>query len=335
MVRKMRTTALPSGAKALVTAFLALAVALPTLASPVVYEGQVTRIDYPDSTSEIFGYDAGEQLDWRYSQDGRYTELVRDALHRVTQVVYPATSGYGAITVTTQFDEFGRVEQTSDGNGTSTFTYDDLNRLKTATPAIGQGVTYTYTPDVTNKRWTTAVALSGVGTWQFGEDSKGRIAEVLNPHGQYTSRQFDPDGKLTKETKANGTVSNYSYTTRGWLAGIEHRLASGTVLDNFQYYYTTATGTYDSTGKLRREIDAGGRVHSFDYKSGAAIMRETHPDFGQIDFTTDLNGNHTRRKIGTVDRYHGYDAHNKLLWVNATNVAPISGQANPYRRYNL
>jgi hypothetical protein len=88
----------------------------------------------------------------------------------------------------------GRAEQTSDASGTFTFTYDDLNRLKTAVPGIGQGATYTYTPDLTNKRWTTTVALGGVtGNWQFGEDSKGRIAEILNPFGQYTSRQFDPE----------------------------------------------------------------------------------------------------------------------------------------------
>ena len=104
-------------------------------------------------------------------------------------------------------------------------------------------------------------------------------SNALNPLGQLTTRSFDLDGKLLHETKANGTVSDYSYTTRDWLAGIQHRLQNGNVLDTFNYYYTDANNNYDPTGHLQREVDAGNRAHAFFYKTGemhqlASIAKE-------------------------------------------------------------
>jgi YD repeat-containing protein len=180
----------------------------------------------------------------------------------------------------------------------------------------------------------TRVSLSGIGTWQYGEDTKGREAEVQNPFGQLTTRRFDPDGKLLQEFRANGTVSEYAYTSRDWLAGIQHRLASGTVLDTFTYHYTDSQGNYDPTGHLRREVDAGGRVHSFFYNPLYELTAESHPDFGTISYTLDPNGNRTQKSQGGVTEWAGYDVHNKLLWTNqAGNFPPASGQAAAYRLY--
>jgi YD repeat-containing protein len=46
-----------------------------------------------------------------------------------------------------------------------------------------------------------------------------------------------------------------------------------------------------------------------------------------------MNRNRTRRLLNGVNTYFGYDGQNKLLWTNATNTAPTSNQANPYRKY--
>src|SRR5205085_10745059 len=54
----------------------------PQLANPAVYEGQVTRVNYPDNTSEDFGYDGAEQPAWRYTADGQKLTVARDGLHR-------------------------------------------------------------------------------------------------------------------------------------------------------------------------------------------------------------------------------------------------------------
>jgi YD repeat-containing protein len=236
---------------------------------PEVYVGQPTRILYPDGTAVYAGYNGAEEPAWICRPDLTFVTLHRDALHRVYQVDYPQRPGYPAFSVTSVFDEFGRETQVTDANGTSFTAYDDLNRVVAHTPAVGRAVSYQYLPDLNLARWITRVSLAGTGTWEFGEDGKGREAQVLNPFGQLTSRSFDPDGKLLRETRANGTYADYAYTARDWPGArdsgrrIQHRLASGAILDQFDYFYTNAAGQYDPTGRLQREIDAGGRVHAF------------------------------------------------------------------------
>jgi hypothetical protein len=48
-------------------------------------------------------------------------------------------------------------------------------------------------PDLNLARWITRPSLAGTGTWEFGEDGKGREAQGLNVFSQLTSRSFDPD----------------------------------------------------------------------------------------------------------------------------------------------
>ena len=68
----------------------------PTKAFPDTYVGQVTRILFPDGTSEYFGFNGAEEPEWTYRPGSGYTTLVRDSLHRVWKVDYPATPFYPA-----------------------------------------------------------------------------------------------------------------------------------------------------------------------------------------------------------------------------------------------
>jgi tRNA threonylcarbamoyladenosine biosynthesis protein TsaE len=106
------------------------------------------------------------------------------------------------------------------------------------------------------------------------------------------------------------------------------------VLDTLEYFYTNASGVYDKAGRLQREVDAGGRTHAFTYSNYNELSAETHPDLGTgQNYYFDQNRNRTRRLLNGANTYAGYDGQNKLLWANATNTAPTSNQANPYRKY--
>jgi RHS repeat-associated protein len=307
----------------------------PILASPAVYEGQLTRVIYGDGTSAYQGFNSAGELIWRCDAAGRYTTYHRDSLHRVYQVDYPATSQFGAITLSKTFDEFGRATQFSDQNGTTTYSFDDLNRTVSVAPAVGSGVTYQYVKDFANARRTVKVTLSGTGTWEYGADGKGRLAQVLNPYGQLATRSFAPDGKALREVKPNGTVTDYAYTTRDWLANIQHRLSDTSVLDNFQYLYTNASGVYDKKGRLQREVDKNGVTHTYTYTNFDELATETHPDLNTGEnYYYSANGNRTRRLLNGVNLYCNFDNHNKLLSASpSTGGIPSNGQITPYRKY--
>lgn len=308
----------------------------PQKAQPEVYTGQVTRIHYPDGTSEYFGYNEADEPAWHVGQDGRTVTLDRDALHRVYRVNYPDTPGFAGFSVESSFDHFGRVYQVQDPTGISTYTYDDRNRTVTVTPAAGQGASFQYLEDPVLKRRSTRMTVTGAGAWEYRGDGKGRTAQVLNPFGQLTSWKYDPAGRLLRESRSNGTWTDYSYNTRNWLTQMEHRLADGSLLDRFQYLYTDGNGVYDPTGHLRREVDAGGRTHAFAYNELYELMGEAHPDFGTRLFTYDANGNRRSQSVpGTFTEWYGYDAQNKLLWSNqAADAVPTPGQTQPFRTFS-
>jgi RHS repeat-associated protein len=149
-----------------------------------------------------------------------------------------------------------------------------------------------------------------------------------------STTRFDPDGKPVRENRANGTYTLYGYTNRDWLSSIQHFKSDGSLLDSLQYFYTDGGAAYDPTGRLRREVDAGGRTHEFFYNRHSELTAETHPDVGSATYTLDANGNRTAWTKAGVTAWAGYDAQNKLLWTNsAANTAPTPGQAQPYRLY--
>jgi YD repeat-containing protein len=181
------------------------------------------------------------------------------------------------------------------------------------------------------QRWTTTVALAGVGNYVYQEDTKGRLAALVNPFSRTFSLGYDLDGKNTLVAFPNGVQGSRLYTTRDWLSQVQISQPNGTIADTFSYLYTDASNVYDPTGHLRREVDAGNRTHAFFYDHRYELVQETHPDFGTNSYAYDVNGNRTSKTSSLGVDYYGVDANNKLLWVNrATNAAPTAGQTNPY-----
>jgi YD repeat-containing protein len=329
------------------------------LVTPPVYEGQVTRITYPDSTSELFGYyqtspsrDVGE-LEWTRKADGSVITFLHDSRHRVKEIDYPGSQGGAAFAVTYQFDEFGRVTQSSksDGAGTTTYQYDELNRIKQVVPpSPRKQLDFAYAIDATYKRWITTATVAGLGNYLYRDDTKGRLSEVVSPlltSGANTwIFKYDKEGKEIERRHPNGTggagareVSLYTTDGRDFLNKVELYDSANTLKDRLTYGHGPA-------GNLTSESDLGGRVHGFTYDNLYRLKQETHPDFGpagsgqSIDYRYDANGNRTQKIVnggtgtyGYTD-YYGVDGRDRLWWVNRRNGEPTSGQTAPYTIYN-
>ena len=98
-------------------------------------------------------------------------------------------------------------------------------------PSPQKALTYTYTPDTTLHRWTTGVSVAGIGSgpYQYQEDTKGRLSDLVNPFGQTFHLEYDLDGKNTLVSQPNGTRQEKSYTARDWLMQIVVRQQNGSV----------------------------------------------------------------------------------------------------------
>src|SRR5262249_35637623 len=92
---------------------------------------------------------------------------------------------------------------------------------------------------------------------------------------------------------------------------------------------------YDPTGHLRREVDSGNRTHAFFYDNRYELVQETHPDFGSLVYSYDLNGNRTSKTGSFGTDYYGISFNNKLRWVNRNvNAEPARGQAGPHTLFS-
>jgi RHS repeat-associated protein len=305
------------------------------------YEGQVCKITYADGTFECAGYNGAGELAWRRKPDGTIVTLVRDDLHRVKEVQYPASGGNPAFSVTTTFDEFGRVVSTSDLTGTTSVGYDSLNRTVGIAPPLPQKtLSFYYAPQTTEQRWFTSVNVAGVGTYEYREDSKGRLTEVVNPFGQSFRTEFDRDGKPRTIYFPNGMKEVRTYTSgsihdsRDWL--MKREVFRGDVA---QSLLVSMTYSYATTGHMIAECDHLRGSHFYLFNNRYELIGESDAWLGNVLYTLDKNGNRLSKTtqhptLGLFTDYYGVDAANKLLWVNqGTNAPPTPGQATPYTLY--
>ncbi|MES4792864.1 MAG: hypothetical protein C4321_07620, partial [Chloroflexota bacterium] len=205
------------------------------LVSPAVYEGQVTKIRYPNGSQEFFGYDGAGRLAWRRKADGTQVTINYDLLHRASQITYPPIFSLPALTFTYTYDDLGRVGTISDGTTQTVYTYDDLNRSATVTPPSPQKpLSFNYNKDTTNQRWITTVTVGNtgnpLGSYTYQGDSKGRLYRLVNPFGQVFRFEYDKDGKNTLVAFPTGMKEQRTYTGRDWLATLTMRQADNTVL---------------------------------------------------------------------------------------------------------
>jgi len=226
-----------------------------------------------------------------------------------------------------------------DPDGTSTFTYDALNRIATVNQPFGLGLTYTY--DAADNR--TLVQDSKGGTLTSTYDAANRLTARQFSGNSATLRynyNYSDRNEITKITRFSDTAgsttigwTSLTYDAKGRITNIKHRDSSDTSLQNTTYTYddndrmttkvlngTTTTYTYDYTDQLTNDTtatytyDANGNRTMTGYQTGAG--NQTTND-GTWTYTYDDAGNRTKKSKGaSLETWtYGYDHHNQLIWV--------------------
>lgn len=255
--------------------------------------GEVTQYPLHDPSGRVLRRIDGNGVVTNYSYD--------DPENLLTDIQYPATP---ALNVHFGYDSFGRRDSMTDGTGSHTYAYGDLDELKSVTTSYTgvapQTVSYEYYPDGSRQGMTTPA-----GGFSYFYDAAKRLKSLSNPYGQTTNWTYYDDGRLHTQQLANGAVTTYSYDALGRLTRLlnegfstppmtewsEEGLPTGgslyTLSDftNFTYdpagnrlSYTasvpgspSATGTvtyeYDAKDQLKREQSTRGQVytHLYDY----------------------------------------------------------------------
>ncbi len=187
---------------------------------------------------------------------GRVTGYVYDSLYRPTTVTQPDpdgtgtqlspvwTSAYGANTILlSQTDPLGRI---------TTLAYDDAGRQTSMTEPLSRTTTWSW--DNLNRMVSeTSPDPDGVGvgvtasTTTFGYDILSRLTSVMDPLTKTTQYAYDVAGQLISLTDSVGNNSQWSYDRLGQTK-IETNGAG-----------TSRSHDYDAAGNLTRSTDRNGR----------------------------------------------------------------------------
>ena len=258
-------------------------------------------------------------------------------------------------------NDTGTVASQTDGNGSSTsFSYDDLNRLTAINYPIGTNVAIAYSANgqsLTRGIYSESISYDGFGNQTNTSRSSINISKTYDAHGRvltetlpgYSSKityEYDILGRVTLKKNPDNTSLTYVYTepyttitdenghetTIQYLYWGDHNngrdaIAITTEL-NQTLQYRNVLGQLDYV--WQGEAGGLGFTRSFTYDSRGYLASEDHPDLvGNILYTRDDMGNVLSKKVeGEPALSYSYDDLGRLL--NVDYPAPSSDVSYQY-----
>ncbi|MCQ0025056.1 DUF6531 domain-containing protein [Streptomyces somaliensis DSM 40738] len=199
------------------------------------------------------------------STDGRgvKTLYTYDARDRITKT---DTSGYATVTYT--YDEDGNLTSRTDGTGTTTWTFDGLNREQFRKLQDDSLTTLAYTPGG-EVDWYQDPNGKTDYTW----DAAGRLTELLDPAGKKTTYTYNNNDKRTKTTYPGGTTQSITLDASSRPTAV--KTVSGTVtLVDLAYTYKYGTNNATDGTKIRTlKNNTTQIITTYGYDSQGRLIR--------------------------------------------------------------
>jgi len=353
--------------------------------------GQVVAVEDPGASAANGQVCTGSSVT-AYSHDATDTYI--------TGTTYPTWTGNAATSTSATYDaKTGLVTSKTDANNNkTTYSYNALFQPSSVSSPDGGSTAYTYPDtnhvDVTvsqspNPSKSTVTVLDSLGRVSQTQltsdpsgtvyvdttyDNMGRVSTVSNPYRTkqdqtygLTTYSYDPLGRKTAQTQADGTSTQYwcydNYTSGGACsANVSTANSSGSWVDFLDENNNHWQRTYDALGRMTGVMEPGAssqaptletdytydilgnllavaqkgtsavtqRARSFTYDSLSRLITSANPETGTNQYTYDANSNVKSRTDarGVVTNY-AYDALNRLTSKAYTN-APAGTMTSCY-----
>jgi RHS repeat-associated protein len=255
-----------------------------------LYRGS-TLLTTINSLSQAFTYS------WINIPSGTYTlTAVATDVIGATVTSAPITFTINAVPFSTVVDD--NLATTTDAlNHTTSYLYDNLNRLLKTTFADGSTVSSTY--DAFGNQTTVTDQRGKVVTKTY--DPFERISKIQDPNGGLTQFSYDTEGRLLTLTDANSKVTAYTYD------------ANGKMLTEVNPLNLTTTLTYDVVGNLASRQDAKGNKTNYTYDALNRLTSTSYPDGTSIANIYDALSRITSMTDVTGSTSYTYDPLDRLL----------------------
>src|SRR3989339_725098 len=238
--------------------------------------GNLTAVQYPDTTTESFQYDTYGNVkkytnknnavtDYIYDTNGNYLSSETISVTQADNTAQTIKKQYG-------YDGYGhRTSYVDPNNKTYSYGYDSRGNLRFETDPLANSKYYKY--DKEDHRESEIDALGHEIQYVYDTDTNASLLSVikLSSNGNITnSRQYDYVGNVVKEVDGNGNNKNYSYTAENWIL-------------NTAEAKRTVTNEYYANGWLKKQTDSEGRRTDYFYDT-RGNKTETRAYYDAINF---------------------------------------------------
>lgn len=292
-------------------------------------ENRQTRLTYPDTSYEEWTYDdAGNRATYR-TRAGQVMTAGFDARDREIAQNWSA----GAPNITRSFDAAGRLQSSSNGSATTSYSYDSANQVLSETQATAGApaawtVSYTYNADGLRQSLSYPSGEVVDTTYTARNQIDAISAGGPPPVADYS---YHLDGTLASKTLETGAVAIYGYDAANQLLNVTHSQGA-TTLQQRAYTYNSRGlrtamqingGTWDVYG-----YDLTDQVTSVKYSS--ATNTGTTPA-STLTYTYDAVGNRTqvrRTATGSTTVTNPYGTANSVNQYPTVNSGSVAHDGN-------
>jgi YD repeat-containing protein len=248
----------------------------------------LTEVVLADGSREQFGDHINGLPQEIINRRGQTLRVTYDAAGRVSSQTFA-----DGRRVTIHYDQNGNLKQVSDGNQTADYFYELPGKPRSLTRvAYSNGRELSYEYDGFNRRIKTEDHTGNITHYSY--DSSGRVFELKDANNALIIRYgYNENGRVSREDKANGTFSTYTYNLAGQLESVVNHKTASEVSSQFSY-------SYDSRGRQTREDSLDGVwEYSYDSASQLKLAIFTPVENGlvpaqRLEYFYDSVGNRTR-----------------------------------------
>jgi RHS repeat-associated protein len=305
-------------------------------------DGNLLTESDPLGHTTAYTYDAAANLLTAKDANNHVTTSAYDDANHLIQVTRPDPDGAGPLEApvikytyddagnrVTLIDPLGNCSGCNAAAHTTTYAYDQNNRLASVTTPKGEKTTYTY--DANGNRATMVDPrgnVSGCGcaaqyTTTYTYDAAGRLLTTTDPLNHTTTNHYDAAGNLDWTKDANQHQTSYTYDAVGRILTVQ--APDGGL----------STYTYDGNGNLKTEKDDNNHVVTLTYDDAGRLIQVTAPNpgsgapvtsyaydlNGNVTSVTDPNGNATPTQ-GDGTTSYTYDRANRLTNIGYSDATP-------------
>lgn len=320
------------------------------------YDGNVNILDIEDALGGHYTmqYGSRNERTLERNQDNDTFLYQYDELKRLKSVTKPDN-----VTITYAYDNGGRLDQKTYSTGrtdtfayddndniisavraksgstiTSSFEYDELDRMVKSTDNHSFSVRYVY--DLLGRKL--ALVYPGYRVVTHEIDELGRLVSQTDWSGRQTQYSYDPLGRLIAKTYPNGVVQKNTIDEPGRMTGLSYELTSGSPFLAFTYAYDSNSNLIKSQTEGTADIQAPqGFDETFTHTPANKMISKQdaiNPD-NSFAYTYDNNGNLTAASSPLKTYNLQYDEENRTIAIqlqqgenttNIQNIYDISGR---------